>query len=508
VEHFERALGRVALWATRSPRDGDTSQTGEFVQRLRVYPHAIRARNAYYSPDRVALLLGYFNAQDTDSDTVLPGGLVFTALSHDIIAHETTHALLDGLHPRFREITNRDAPAFHEAFADVVALFQHFTMPEALRQAIASTRGDLGGKSNLLAQLAVQFGKATGRRGALRDAIGRIEGNTWQPREPRPSDYASANEPHERGAVLVAAVFDAFLQIYRARGADLLRLATGGSGVLPTGDIPVDLVNRLADEASKSARHVLGMCIRALDYCPPVDINFGEYLRALVTADRDVVPDDQLSYRVAFIAAFRDRGIYPADVKSLSVDSVSWEPPPLPLGNVPHVLQQMNLDWDLTTNRRRAYEYSVKNAETMQRWLLDESEVANEEFEALGFFRAAPAEWEIGGVSGALSQIEVHSVRPARRVGPSGQAQADLVVEITQNFQPHDPSVPGFRGGCTLLIDLARRQVRYLVRKRVDSAPRFASQQKFAASLDQDPRSAYFTRLRVGDEPFALLHAG
>ena len=36
------------------------------------------------------------------------------------------------------------------------------------------------------------------------------------------------------------------------------------------------------------------MCIRALDYCPAVDITFGEYLRALITADLDAVPNDPL----------------------------------------------------------------------------------------------------------------------------------------------------------------------------------------------------------------------
>jgi hypothetical protein len=40
---------------------------------------------------------------------------------------------------------------------------------------------------------------------------------------------------------------------------------------------------RLANEAAKAARHVLNMCIRALDYCPPVDITFGEYLRGIIT---------------------------------------------------------------------------------------------------------------------------------------------------------------------------------------------------------------------------------
>src|SRR6202035_2969333 len=140
-----------------------------YVQQLRIYPHALREENAYYSPDKKALLLGDFPARTTDSNADPAGTLVFSCLSYDIVAHETTHALLDGLHRRYREMTddNPDMAAFHEAFADIVALFQHFTIPEALHDQIARTRGDLREQS-LLSGLAVQFGDATGQRGALR----------------------------------------------------------------------------------------------------------------------------------------------------------------------------------------------------------------------------------------------------------------------------------------------------------------------------------------------------
>jgi hypothetical protein len=243
------------------------------------------------------------------------------------VAHETTHALLDGMHRRFIEDSHQDTLAFHEAFADIVALFQHFSFPEVLRQQIAKTRGDLASQS-LLGQLAQQFGRAIGQYGALRDAIGEFDKkeNKWKPRQPDPSDYQTVAEPHARGAILVAAVFEAFLSIYKSRVADLLRIASNGTGILTPGELHPDLVNRLANEAAKTAQHVLNMCIRALDYCPPVDINFGDYLRAIITADIDVVPDDDRGYRIAFIEAFRRRGIYPRDIRTLSEQSLSWNP--------------------------------------------------------------------------------------------------------------------------------------------------------------------------------------
>ena len=301
IENFERRLGRKALWAPTSSAmptaRSSRSRTGAVrsaVERLRIYPHALREANAYYSPEKKALLFGYFPA----SPRPTPARTCRAAWSSP--ACRTTWSptrrptrCSTACTATSASDSNPDVLAFHEAFADIVALFQHFTQPEALRHQIARTRGDLASQ-NLLGELAHQFGQAIGNHGALRDAIGKPDPVTgiWSPPCPTPRTIATATEPHDRGAILVAAMFDAFLSIYKARIADLLRIATGGSGVLPEGNLHPDLVNRLAGEATKTAGHILRMAIRALDYCPPVDITFGEYLRALVTADDDLVPDD------------------------------------------------------------------------------------------------------------------------------------------------------------------------------------------------------------------------
>ena len=376
---------------------------------------------------------------------------MFACLSHDVVAHETTHGLLDGLHRRFREPNNPDVLAFHEAFADIVAMFQHFTLPDALRDQIARTQGDLG-RQNLLGELGQQFGQAIGQRGALRSAIGGVDyRGQWQPAHPSPDNYLGqreSGEPHGLGAVLVAAVFDAFLSVYRARSADLIRLATGGTGVLKAGAIPYELVNRLAQEASKTAAHVLTICIRALDYAPPVDLTFGDYLRALVTADQDLVPDDRWAYRVAFIEAFRRQGIYPEGVRSLSEESLTWEPPEVELPGLRALLGSLALRWDQHQDRRQAYEDSKKNAIQVHDWFR-KAGVREEEALALGFSLREDKEQEVNGERGRLSKFEVHSVRPTRRIGPDGQQQSDVVVEITQSWKPDGFDGPKYRGGCT-----------------------------------------------------------
>jgi hypothetical protein len=369
IARFERALGRKALWAPRYFYDSKGNFVNNiYVQRLRIYPHAIRERNAYYSSQRMALLFGYFPADQTYAGNALPGSQIFCAVSHDIVAHETTHALLDGLHPRFQEGTNPDVLAFHEAFADIVALFLHFTMPESLLQQIKRTKGDLLQES-LLGQLAVQFGEASGMHGALRSAIGgEDENHKWQQAKVSRSDYEDAHsqgDPHVLGSILVSAVFAAFVTIYSARRVDLIILATNGTGILPAGDISHDLAKRLALEAASVADQVLNICIRALDYVPPIDIAFGEYLRALITADRDLVPNDERGYRVAFIAAFRDRGIFPKGVRHLAEDSLIWLQPPIDKEQATafaSLVEHLKLDWNLNSNRKTAYDTSHENA--------------------------------------------------------------------------------------------------------------------------------------------------
>jgi len=527
IRNFERALGRRIFWSEAGPE-----QNYAYVPRLRVYPHALREANAYYSPQKKALLFGYFPASTSDPGHNLPGGTVFACLSHDIIAHETTHALLDGLHRRFIEPSNQDALALHEAFADVVALFQHFSFPEVLRHQISRTRGDLASQ-NLLAALAHQFGQAIGSYGALRDALGTVDMETqeWRPKKPDPADLQATHEAHGRGAILVAAVFDAFLAIYKARIADLLRIATGGTGILPQGEIHPDLVDRMAREASVTSAHILNMCIRALDYCPPVDIDFGDYLRALVTADRDLVPDDDRSYRISMIEAFRRRGIYPKGVRSLSAESLCWSGPNAEerptfqkLLPTAEYLKQVQPDWSLNSNREKAWRAAQASAAQVHAWLAD---VGRPLGPSLGLALEKDAPLSIERDKNGFPKVEIHSVRPARRVGPDGDSRVDLVIEITQKRRGYidtdlqamvdagkiepPPEDFWFRGGATVLVNLESEppEVRYCIGKGITSVDRLERQRRYVSGdSDGSLGVTYFgdPRVREEAEPFALLH--
>ena len=520
IRNFERALGRRSLWRHGPPPPGKGRKNDStFVQRLRVYPHALREANAYYSPDKIALLFGYFRATESAAAQHVPGGMVFTCLSHDIIAHETTHALLDGMHRRYLSPTNPDVRAFHEGFADIVSLLQHFTFPEILRHQIASTRGALRTEESLLGQLAGQFGRALGLRGALRDAIGTTDPQTgsWTPRQPDPQAYQTTFTPHERGAILVAAVFDAFLSIYERRTADLIRIATAGTGLLQPGAIHPDLVGRLAEEAARAAQHVLTMCIRALDYCPPVDITFGEFLRAIVTADTDAVADDDLRYRLAFVEAFRKWGIYPRDLRTLSEDSLLWRTPDNDEMRCSKALQDglervrgyaeqfLFAQGDEPDSRERTFRLQYELRRGLHQWLARH----------FASHPDGPGDAAFLGVDPART-FEVHTGRFALRPSPDGYIDPQFLVGILQERQiPIDPQRPAagtmpFEGGCTIVADLRRLAIRYCIRKSAASANREQRQQAFARTLDESSHATYFgVSGPLGDaEPFAAIHRG
>lgn len=520
IETFERALGRIALW---SPRVREGEDPG-YVGRLRIYPHALREANAYYHPEKKALLFGYFPSRAGAPGRLYPQGIVFTCLSHDIVAHETTHALLDGLHRAFNRPSNRDQLAFHEAFADIVALFQHFSLPDVVQHQIARTRGDLRAR-NILGELAGQFGEATGLRGALRSYIGHMDSETgkWKPIEPDPGAYERIEEPHYRGALLVAAVFDAFLSIYERRSADLVCIASGGTGVLPTGNIHPNLVVRLADEAAKTARHVLTMCVRALDYCPPVDLTFGDYLRALITADFDLIPDDPFCYRIAFVEAFRRRGIYPLDLTTLSVGTLRWNPP---TGNEHRelqkvfrpVLQQLrrfaaaNIALETKVNvdaRRKAMFHLARGwREKLHRLIRSQLAMAADRkrlMVTLGL-----------DLTRGDEPFEVHALHLSRKEGAFGRIDTKVILSLVQQRtvetvqQGRSPGTMfPFEGGCTIICDPERLHIDYVICKNILSPRRRERQSEFNMTDGGDLAACYFGESALAGmaQRFAMLHA-
>jgi hypothetical protein len=475
LETFESGLGRPFRWRG--------------TKRLRVYPHAFVGENAYFDEELFALLFGYFTASQDDPGPNLPGQVVFTALSHDIVAHETTHAVLHRLRRHYSIPTNPDVLAFHEGFADIVAILHHFTYPEIVAEHIAATRSDLTDRSmsetSPLLSLASQFGYATGTDAPLRTALVNPDTNA----------YAKATEEHDRGAVLVAAVVDGFLRSYNDAIADLLRIATAGTGVLQPGALHPDLVNRVAATASMTAERVMKICVRAFDYLPPVDVTFSDYLRALVTADVDLFPDDADHLRANLIEGFRARGIYPAGVVSLAERSLRLEPvDPQTFTRLPlekerlldaarefdrlrrSKVELVGQEDDTHTTGRTAAITESAGAEAHAPWAKKLHAWARSNHEQLGL--TPPTK---------TRPIAVEAFHTSQRMDADGYLQSQITVQFIQRDNQHDADLGGLApiGGATVVADW-EGNVRYVIAKTLHSADetRMNELRDYAASVE------------------------
>jgi hypothetical protein len=462
IQMFEVALGREIHWR-RADRFGDSSENDDTFRKaddirvLKLYPHAMQQANAYYSPQAHGILFGFFTANKTGQGRNLPGQLVFTCLSQDIISHEVTHAVIDGIRTYFTEPTNPDVLAFHEGFADLCALFSHFSQHDSLIETIRQTGGRLYQtelnpvakamsdaskhssndesskeeqkpviaaeirRMNPLIQLAVQFGQARGEKYGLRSALGTL---------PNSDDIRkNVNDPHFRGSILVAAVFDAFFSVYMNRADELFRIYRSGGMDTVNDDLPAALAELLADCANQTAVLFFRLCARAIDYCPPVDITFGDFLRAIVTVSRDLDPADDDGVRDAVMEAFRLRGIYSESASFYSEDALSWPPD----SDLPPIHDLLFGSPNGLTSAEKNH-----NGDVLRGW-------ATKHRAALG-------------LDPDLS-ITVPSFHPVFRTKDNGRLRMEMVVEIIQSRQASfDKAVPEagtfpFRAGVTLIVE-------------------------------------------------------
>jgi hypothetical protein len=378
LREFETALGRHVNWGFESG-----------AHQLKIAPHAFTDLNAFYSREDEALVFGYYPKTDVSDD------YIFTCLSHDIVVHETTHAILDGLRTEYIRPASVDQAAFHEAFADIVAILSVFRNEGIIRvglgaQDTRTIKAEVFAPSRLrksfLFGLAKEFGETLSRRG-----FGLLHGDALRRSveiEPDPEAYAgafAADEEHAFGEILVAAVLNTFIHIWCRRVAPLDPVSAGR----------LDQA-RAVEEGAKAAQHLLGMCIRALDYLPPANVTFGDYARAILTADLETAPDDgQYGYRQALCDGFAAYGIVPA---GSTPSDLRWRPPSTPEALVYGFDGHAEMQWD---------------RESVFRFLWENLEVLGLSPE--GFTR-------------------IISVRPVVRHGPNGAIVRETVVEYMQQI--------------------------------------------------------------------------
>jgi hypothetical protein len=458
LARFELALGRRIPW-------------GSSGHQLNVAPHAFSEPNAFYSRNERGLFFGYFEGRLNKRKRPQT---IFTSLAHDIVAHETTHAILDGLRQRYLEPSSPDQAAFHEGFADVVALLSVFSLESIVGAVLDGNPDDrLIGEQFLTREalaesalfgLAEQMGQelALARGDALRRSVKLKPGR----------DYMSMpefEEEHRRGELLVAAMLGAFLDIWIVRLQKI--------GTISRGRKDRSLV---VEEGAKAADHLLTMAIRAIDYCPPVDLSFSDYLSALLTVDREVVPDDRYGYRDALLKNFVDYGIAPS--ASSDADG-TW----------------LRCDRDMIYSRSH-FDSMLRDEEEMFRFVWE-----NRKANRLAL--------------GEDGYIEVQSVRPSTRIAPDGFVLRESVAEYVQRLTlqaeelrrlgvdvpeelDHWRNITIFGGG-TLVFD-EYGQLKYQIANHLLGSE--ADKKRQSARIRHLWRSGYFTQADDPSSRLAALH--
>jgi hypothetical protein len=270
LELFEATLGRRLPWRSRGHR-----------LMLRLF-EPIPFEETGYVGQRGEIRFGH--VRDGRARRHVP-----LALYRDLVAHEVTHAIIDGYRPHFSDPdATLDEHALHEGVADAVAMLSVFSSTSRVAQQIDASTVAHGGSAESDDTLLASglFGVADGlySRQALRRSV---TGST-------PADWRAEREPHHRGEVLVRALMDTVMAMWQARMSQ-----PGGRSSS----------YQIAEAGARSGRQVLRMLIRGIGYMPPVDATFEDLVRGVLAADMAVIPDDDADYRGVLRSAFARQGI-------------------------------------------------------------------------------------------------------------------------------------------------------------------------------------------------------
>lgn len=432
---FRDALGRVPVFGL--DRTGDVA-----AQRGRLLLEPWGAENeaqAWYDREQGAVRFGFYEAKN-DARGYAPGSIVYNALSHDVIVHELSHAFLDSVHPHLTIPVNADVLAFHEAFADLMVVFQRLAYPELVKGQMAKARGKPAAL-DLLDTLGTGFAQTTTGGRTLREIAGeaKLDG--------------AGNEPHARGEVLVQAVYRAFRTLLEQRIERIVTIATNGRGILREGALAAPLLDEIARLTAKTARMFQSMLIRALDYLPPLGLTFFDFLRAVIAADLRLVPVDLDGVREAWLEAFRFHRIFPADSIHFSeealVDGVLIKPSPK--------LQIPALSFAET-----AFSSAPGEPITLDRAVVQAQAFHTAIMDSPGWreFLWEPSKTKPIFADDAEYPIEIVSIRSFARPGPRRMTEFGTIVQLVQPIVEGDDA-SGFlaAGAATLMFDSEGRLV-------------------------------------------------
>lgn len=259
LEFYENpfALGRPIPWGFEG-------------NRLIVVPHAGFGENAFYDRRSKSIQFYYFGNEDHPK---------YTCLSHDIIVHETGHAILDGIRPLYHQVTSLQTAAFHEFIGDLTAILLVLFNHDMRHRVLLNSSGLL--KAEVISDLAKEFGEVISDHPYLRSAM---QSETME-------TVKNSHDPHSISQVLTGAMWN----IFRKMAANYREKANSSS----------------RKALYWAADRLRQLALQPLDLCPPCDIQFIDYARAVVRNYMIWDPVDENGFLPIILQEFHDRKICP-----------------------------------------------------------------------------------------------------------------------------------------------------------------------------------------------------
>lgn len=287
-------------------------------EQLGIYPHKAEGANAYYSRWARSTNFFYFKSEGLDKT-------VQTSQSADVVAHETGHAILDGLKPRFLSGSGGETMAFHEAYADTTAMLYTLNHEDNLDKIIEETGGDLR-QTNRLSMLAEEFGKAIqlmnddpsdDHMTYLRNARNEFK---YVPMNQLPSSGPReelTNQVHSFSRIFSGAFYDCLNKIYDKYVDELPQIP------VPAAEEGLEQPDRIG--ALRMARDVTGhLFAKAVELSPSTSATFKGIALNMLKADQ-MINDGKYSDLLADVFVNRNI-IKPEDISANSSLTAQGEP--------------------------------------------------------------------------------------------------------------------------------------------------------------------------------------
>jgi hypothetical protein len=281
-------LGRPLTWAFDAPQ-------------LLVVPRAGRWENAFYERESRSLQFFSFPRADRPQETV------YTSLSNDIVAHETGHAILDGIAPDLYHAMTPQALALHEAIADLVAVVMAFRSKTLTKAVLDKTGGSIR-NSSAFSGIGEQYQLALSPFGEKHYLRNLLNDKSLDPSlKPGDSGWVARDDPHPLSEVLSGALYGLIVQMHEAKVQHY------------AGPKPESAFSISGKALAVVTNHFKRLVFRALDYLPPGEVSFADYGRAIVAADQALYPRPSAE-RDWLVAEFVRRKIVP-DAAALQVET-------------------------------------------------------------------------------------------------------------------------------------------------------------------------------------------